>query len=99
MKNMPLLASLLLCFLLGACSTSSSTSVTAYDDSGAPVASKTSAKSTDHAVDTAVKVGTAVKEGAVAGYEWTKDKTVKGYNWVKDKVTEKEAPDAQPSEK
>ena len=36
--------------------------------------------------EAAKAVGTAVKDGVVSGYEWTKDKTVKGYNWVKEKA-------------
>jgi hypothetical protein len=46
------------------------------------------------------KAGTAVKDGVVTGYEWTKDKTVKGYNWVKEKVADDKAPtQGQPAAK
>ncbi|MBQ4615662.1 MAG: hypothetical protein IJB29_02985 [Mailhella sp.] len=92
MRYSTLLAALSLIFLLAACSTTRSTNVTTYDEAGQPVASTTSSSSTSDTMDALSKAGTAVKDGAVAGYEWTKDKTVKGYNWVKDKVQESNTP-------
>ena len=91
MKKTLALASLSLSLLLGACSTASTTHVTTYDSEGNTIASKTTTSMSNQTMEAVNKAGSAVKEGVVTGYEWTKDKTVKGYNWVKDKVTDDKA--------
>lgn len=95
MKSLLALAPLSLSLLLFACSTTSTTEVTAYDASGNVISTSTTSSTTNQAVENMAIAGNAVKEGAVAGYEWTKDKTVKGYEWVKDKVADDKA--AQPA--
>ena len=94
MKTLRLPTALALSLLLAACTTTSRTSVTAYDGEGNPIASSTSSSHTNHAVDAMAKAGKTVKDGAVAGYEWTRDKTVKGYTWVKDNMAN--GKDAEP---
>ena len=79
-------ALLALSLLLPACTTTSTTQSTVQDASGRTVYSETSSSSVNEAAEAAKAVGTAVKDGVVSGYEWTKDKTVKGYNWVKEKA-------------
>lgn len=79
-------ALLALCLLLPACTTTSTTQTTMQDPSGRVIYSETSTSSSNKAAETAQAVGTAVKDGVVSGYEWTKDKTVKGYNWIKEKA-------------
>ena len=91
MKKMPVLATLSLCLLLSACSTTSTTQVTTYDSAGNTIASQTTSSTSNQTMEAVNKAGTAVKDGVVTGYEWTKDKTVKGYNWVKEKVTDDKA--------
>jgi len=78
---------LTLCFLLSACSTTTTTKVTTYNEAGEPVVSESTSTTTNDTVESMKKIGGNVKDGVVSGYEWTKDKTVKGYEWVKGKVT------------
>lgn len=100
MKKLYAFASLSLCILLSACSTASTTHVTTYDSEGNTVSSTTRTSNANQTVEAMNKAGTAVKDGVVTGYEWTKDKTVKGYNWVKNKVSDdKAATQGQPDER
>ena len=88
MKSLKFLAALPLCLLLAACTTDSSTHVTTYDSKGEAVTSSTSSSHTNHTVEAMANAGQTVKDGAVAGYEWTKYKATKGYDWVQEKVKE-----------
>jgi hypothetical protein len=75
MKKLLALTSLSLSLLLAACSTTSTTKVTTYDSQGNMVSSSTSTSTTNQTVEAVVKAGGAVKDGAVAGYEWIKEKS------------------------
>ena len=88
MKKIPVLAALPLVLLLSACSTTSTTQVTTYDSAGNTVSSSTTTNTANQTMEAVNKAGTAVKDGVVKGYEWTREKTVQGYEWVKGKVTD-----------
>ena len=88
-------ALLTLSLLLPACTTTSNTQSSVQDASGRTVYSESSSSTTNEAAETAKAVGSAVKDGVVSGYEWTKDKTIKGYNWVKEKAAANSSPASQ----
>ena len=95
MKKLPALSALSLCLLLAACSTTSTTQVTTYDAAGNTIASQTTSTTSNQTMEAVNKAGTAVKDGVVKGYEWTREKTVQGYEWVKDKVADSKADQPQ----
>ena len=75
-----------LALLLGACSTSTTSSVVTYDAHGREVSSTTTSETTNDTAAKAREIGREVKEDVISGYEWTRDKTVEGYHWVKEKA-------------